>query len=330
MVETVRAPFFVSLGSCAASQRRFGNVVAGTSLSLAAFGTKAIELRKRNEPMSHTASKILVPTDFTKVADCALNHAMTVAGRTGASVYIVHVVDKQAHAEEARQKLALEAERARKWNNTVTVTPIVRIGSIYEDIGDAAAEVGAGLIIMGTHGMRGMQFITGSRALRVITSSSIPFLVVQERPIKDTGYHNIVVPLDLHKESRQKLTIVAEMAKTFGSKVHLITPKEADEFLHRQLLNHIKFAEQYLSERGIEHVATISEEDSGDFVRAVLRHAVEVDADLIAIMNLTEGNIFGLLGVPYEQEIIANEAQIPVVCMNPISTGVGGGWTMQG
>lgn len=280
--------------------------------------------------MSHTTSKILVPTDFTKVADCAMNHAMTVAARTGASVYLLHVVDKQALADEARKKLDLEVGRARKWNDKVTVTPLVRIGSIFEDIGDAAAEVGAGLIIMGTHGMRGMQFITGSRALRVITSSNVPFVVVQERMIKDAGYRNIVVPLDLHKETRQKLTIVAEMAKTFGSKVHLITPREDDEFLHKQLLNHIKFADQYLNERGIEHVATIAKEDSGDFVKAVVKHAVEIDADLLAIMNLTEGNIFGVLGVPYEQEIIANEAQIPVMCMNPIETGVGGGWTMQG
>ena len=34
-------------------------------------------------------------------------------------------------------------------------------------------------------------------------------------------------------------------------------------------------------------------------------------------MNLTEGNIFGVLGVPYEQEILANEAMIPVMCMKP-------------
>lgn len=280
--------------------------------------------------MSHKTSKILVPTDFTKVADCAMNHAVTVAARTGAAVYLIHIVDKASHAAEARQKLELEVKRAYTWNDKVSVTPLVRVGSIYEDIGDAAAEVGADLIMMGTHGMRGMQFITGSRALRVITSSNVPFVVVQERMIKDAGYANIVVPLDLHKETRQKLTIVAEMAKSFGSKVHLITPKEDDEFLHKQLLNHIKFAEQYLTERGIPHMATITKEDSGDFVKAVIKHAVELDADLIAIMNLTEGNIFGILGVPYEQEIIANEAMIPVVCVNPVETGVGGGWTMAG
>ncbi|HRH38801.1 MAG TPA: universal stress protein, partial [Flavobacteriales bacterium] len=190
-------------------------------------------------------------------------------------------------------------------------------------------EIGADLIVMGTHGMRGMQFITGSRALRVITSSSVPFIVVQERSIKEGGYDSIVVPLDLHKETRQKLTLVADMAKSFNSKVHLIVPKEDDEFLHKQLVNHIKFANQYLDERKIAHDAIIADAASGDFVSAVVRHAVSVDADLIGIMNLSQGNIFGVLGVPYEQEIITNEAQIPVMCMNPRETGSGGGWTFQ-
>jgi len=64
-------------------------------------------------------------------------------------------------------------------------------------------------------------------------------------------------------------------------------------------------------------------------VKAVVKHAIKVDADLITIMNLAQGNIFGVLGVPYEQEIITNEAQIPVMCMNPrVNTG-GGGWTFQ-
>ncbi|HRO98673.1 MAG TPA: universal stress protein [Flavobacteriales bacterium] len=279
--------------------------------------------------MTAQKNKILVPTDFTKVADVAINHAMKLAEHTAAEVYLLHVVPKQNEVDEARQRLEIEVERARKWNDSIPVHKLVRVGSIFDDIGDAAAEIAASLIVMGTHGMRGMQFLTGSRALRVITSSNVPFIVVQERSIKDGGYDSIVVPLDLHKETRQKLTIVADMAKTFNSKVHLITPHEEDEFLKKQLLNHIKFANQYLDERGIKHDAVIASEDSGDFVKAVIKHAVAVDADLITIMNLAQGNIFGVLGVPYEQEIITNEAQIPVMCMNPRETSTGGGWTFQ-
>ena len=279
--------------------------------------------------MSEKKKKILVPTDFTKVADGAIGHALNLAEHTGAEVYLLHVVPKQTEVDDARRRLDLEVERARQWNAKVAVNKLVRVGSIFEDIGDAAAEINAGLIIMGTHGMRGMQFLTGSRALRVITSSQVPFIVVQERTIKEGGYDSIVVPLDLHKETRQKLTIVADMARTFNSKVHLIVPKEEDEFLHKQLENHIKFAKQYLEERGILHDATIADEDSGDFVKAVIKYAVQIDADLITIMNLSQGNIFGVLGVPYEQEVLTNEAQIPVMLMNPRETGTGGGWSFQ-
>lgn len=280
-------------------------------------------------PMSDKPKKILVPDDFTKVADCAMEHAITLAKTIGGEVYLLHVVPKASEADEARTKLDMDIKRAKEMDPSVPVHKLVRVGSIFEDIGDAASEIDASLIIMGTHGMRGMQFITGSRALRVITNSSVPFIVVQERGIKEGGYDSIVVPLDLHKETRQKLTLVADMAKYFESKVHLITPKEEDEFLHKQLVNNIKFANQYLDERGIAHDATIADEDSSNFVKAVVRHAIQVDADLITIMNLQQGNIFGVLGVPYEQEVITNEAQIPVMLMNPRNTGTGGGWTFQ-
>lgn len=274
--------------------------------------------------MSATTKKILVPTDFTKVADCAIDHAMTLAARIGAELRLLHVVPKQTDVEDARKKLALESERAKKINPAVVVEGLVRIGSIYDEIGDTASEIGAVLIIMGTHGLRGMQFITGSRALKVITNSTVPFIVVQERNIKSEGYRDIVVPLDLEKETRQKLTLVADMAKYFNSRVHLITPNETDEFLHNQLQRNIQFAKQYLHERSIEHDAVIAKEDSDDFVKAVIKHAVKVDADLIAIMNLAQENIFGVLGVPNEQEIITNEPMIPVMCMNPVATTVSG------
>jgi nucleotide-binding universal stress UspA family protein len=280
--------------------------------------------------MSNTIRKILVPTDFSAVANNALDHAITLAQHSKAEVYLLHVVGKQSDVEDARKQLDGFITNAKDKAGAVRLNKLVRVGSIYEDIGDAASEIDASLIVMGTHGMRGMQFLTGSRALRVITSSQVPFIVVQERSIKANGYDSIVVPLDLHKETRQKLTMVADMAKYFNSKVHLITPREDDEFLHKQLVNHIKFANQYLDERGIPHDATIADEDSGDFVKAVVRHAVKLDADLIAIMNLAQGNIFGVLGVPYEQEVLTNEAHIPVMCMNPRETTVGGGWTMQG
>jgi nucleotide-binding universal stress UspA family protein len=279
--------------------------------------------------MSERKKRILVPTDFTKVADCAMNHAAGLAERTGAEINLLHIVAKASDLDEARMKLDLEVERARRWSERVKVKQQLRVGSVYDEIGNTASEIGAELIIMGTHGMRGMQFLTGSRALRVITNSMVPFIVVQERNIRKDGYSDIVVPLDLQKETRQKVALVADMAKYFDSKVHVITPRENDEFLHKQLENNIRFAKQYFGERDVELEATIADVDSKHFVNAVIRYATDIDADLLTIMNLAQGNIFGVLGVPYEQEIITNEAMIPVMLMNPRPTGAGGGWTFQ-
>jgi nucleotide-binding universal stress UspA family protein len=271
--------------------------------------------------MNTKTKKILVPTDFTKVAECAMNHAGIMAERMGAEIHLLHVVGDEDDVEEARTKLGLVIGRAKAGGVSVPLTPAVKVGSVYEDIGTVASDIGAGLIIMGTHGMRGMQFITGSRALRVITNSTVPFIVVQERDLKPTGYREIVVPLDLQKESRQKLTLVGDMAKYFKCKVHLVVPKETDEFLHKQLVNHLRFANTYLNERGIEHEAHILEEDSDDFVKGVIRYAVKVDADLITIVNMLQNSIFGVLGIPNEQEVITNDAMIPVMCMNPLQIG---------
>ena len=130
----------------------------------------------------------------------------------------------------ARLKLETLQARIEKEEN-FRIEPLVRIGSIFEDIDKVATEIDASLIIMGTHGLKGMQFITGSRALKVVTDSSIPFIIVQEREIRENGYDRIVVPLDLHKETKQKLSLVADMALYFDSEVYLVSPGETTSSL---------------------------------------------------------------------------------------------------
>lgn len=266
--------------------------------------------------------QILVPTDFTKVAECAISHALEIAESIDGEVNLLHVIAKSSQIEEAKTKLADEIERFSKLT-TIPLSSTVRIGNIFDDIGDVASENNAELIVMGTHGMRGMQFLTGSHALKVITHSHVPFIVVQEKPVK-VGYNDIVVPLDLSKETKQKLSLVANMAEYFNSKIHLITPKETDEYLHNQLDRNLLYAEKYFAERGITYTTEVSDASSGGFEKALVEFAVAKDADLIAIMNLTENNLLNL-GGGREQHLITNEAQIPVMIANPIQKSVSGG-----
>jgi hypothetical protein len=136
--------------------------------------------------------------------------------------------------------------------------------------------------------------------------------------------------MDLQRETRQKLGMVADMAAYFKGKAHVIVPRESDEFLHHKLQDNIAFAEKYFGERGIAMEAVVADAESGGFVDAVLAHAKKIDADLIAVMNMVGSNIFGVLGVPYEEKIITNTAMIPVMLLNPANNTAGTtGWTFQ-
>ncbi|MEN9699869.1 MAG: hypothetical protein RLZZ301_1067 [Bacteroidota bacterium] len=259
----------------------------------------------------------IVPIDFTAVADIAIQHAIATAKPLGAEIQFLHVVSKESQIAEALVQLQAKIDEFAA--EGVKMTPNVRIGSIFEDIGAFAAEHRAELIIMGTHGAHGWQHITGSRALKVVTSSQVPFIIVQEKAVKATGYDSIVVPMDLHKETKQKLSIVANLAQYFNSKVHVVTPDETDEYLKHQVRSNITFSENFFKDRGIDMTSAVV--PSSGFDKELVKYAVSVDADLIAIMNLQRNTIFSALTTNYEQYIITNDALIPTLIVNPIHLG---------
>jgi nucleotide-binding universal stress UspA family protein len=220
---------------------------------------------------------------------------------------------------EAKEKLRIAKEMAAE-ELQFEIDTAARVGTIYEDIGELAEELDARLIVMGTHGMRGLQFITGSRALRIVTNAKTPFLIVQERLAGENGYDDIVVPLDLHQETKQKLRIVANTAKYFNSRVHLIVPGETDEYLRNHVERNLKYAQNYFAEKNIPCTAKISKIKSDDFDDAILSYAQEIDADLISIMNIPGTSLSNLIGGNYVQNIITNKAEIPVLVLNPKET----------
>lgn len=267
------------------------------------------------------ARRILVPSDFTGVADCAVGHALRTAEIIGGSVVIMHVVPKPILRDKAATNLEFQAKEAIKRFPTVAVSYSVREGSIFEEIPQAAIDEKADLIIMGTHGLKGMQHLTGSYALKVVTNSKVPFVIVQERPIKPRGYRNIIVPLDLSKETKQKLKMAAGMAGYFNSKIHLFSPFESDQYLQNQLQRNLSYAKKFFVENGINHDTTIGKTRSHGFAKDLIRFAHEQDADLITILNAGEGNLSGILGGKEEANVIKNEWQIPVMLINPKDAG---------
>ena len=211
--------------------------------------------------------KILVPTDFTSVAETALAHAVKIAKIMDGEIVLLHVVDRDTKTDEARAKLDPMAEEVSKNENIPTVGKVVT-GNIFDDIDKVADYEGARLIIMGTHGRKGIQHITGSYAMKVITNSKIPFIVVQDRVVFE-GYKNIVFPIDFKAETKSKISVTASMANKLGAKVHIFADYEDDKFDKQKIDNNVAYTKKFFSTHGIDYVVEHAD-GPGDFVNKLL------------------------------------------------------------
>jgi len=267
---------------------------------------------------------VLVPTDFTATSKVAYAHASMLAAKTGSKLCLLHVVEKQSEVNAAQKQLETEIEFVKGISSILKIESQVRIGSIFEDIGHAATEIGAEFIVMGTHGKKGWQHITGSRALKVVTNSKVPFIIVQNKKLVDNkGYDDIVVPMDLHKDTKQKLEHVAKLAQYFKSKVHVIVPTETDQFFLNKIKSNIIFAKKYLTDNHVEFDFKHAHKGS-NFVKEIIRYSSEINADLISIMNHNDES-FHFFGDSFEESLITNDAEIAVMCVNPKDSMVVGG-----
>jgi nucleotide-binding universal stress UspA family protein len=260
--------------------------------------------------------KLLVPTDFSDVAHSAIQHAVKFSSIINAELILLHVVESREGIESAKEKLSKDEIIGKSYSSSCTINSYVRIGNIFEDIGDFAAEFGVSLIFMGTHKYSRWQKIVGSRAIRVITSSPIPFILVQEKLMDSKGYDNIVVPLDINIETKQKLELVVKIAHYFNSEVHLITNDSTDSFIKTKLKANQIWATKYLDSNKIKNSSHLVPKGK-TLSEGIFLLSYNVKADLIAIMNLQDDSILGLLENSFQDEIIGNDYKIPVLCVNP-------------
>jgi nucleotide-binding universal stress UspA family protein len=151
-----------------------------------------------------TIQRILVATDFTETADYAVDYAVDLAQSLGASVTIMHayeiptisfpdgglVVTQELAARIV--EVASEALRvtvARVADRGVRVTAVLREGHPRDEVTALAEQIDAQLIVLGTHGRRGIaRVLLGSTAENVIRTSLRPALVVRG-PMPEPAHH---------------------------------------------------------------------------------------------------------------------------------------------
>ncbi|MBR2194673.1 MAG: universal stress protein [Bacteroidales bacterium] len=262
-----------------------------------------------------SGKKIIVPWDFTEVAQNALAHAAKIAKVLENDIVILHIVKEEKEISSVTPKLNEVAANAEKTYG-LKVSGVALAGSIFTTIGEYTKEHDdVNLVIMGTHGMKGLQKLTGSWALKVIVSSYAPFIVVQDPPLENTTYSKIVFPVDFKNENREKLVWAIYFGKIFNAKICFIKQEVNDSNLVRKVNTNLSFAKKYLTKYEVEY--EIETATSSNFEEQTIEYAKRIEADMMMIMTTKNiGTLDYVLGAS-EQYIIANTARIPVMCVNP-------------
>jgi nucleotide-binding universal stress UspA family protein len=137
---------------------------------------------------------ILVPHDFSETGEHALTFALDLAQRLGARVTVLHVYEVPAFAFpempvettdltgqiERASRSALDGVVARTQRLGVEVRASLREGTVWSEIQAAAGELKADLVVMGTHGRRGLSHaLLGSVTEKVVRTAPCPVLTVR-------------------------------------------------------------------------------------------------------------------------------------------------------
>jgi nucleotide-binding universal stress UspA family protein len=270
---------------------------------------------------------IIVPWDFSQVAENAFQHAVNISKALNREILLLHVVDDKKDADGKKGEMEASSE---KLGNEFGKKPHCQVvaGSIFHAIGETAKELKAEMIIMGTHGRKGAQKLFGSKALKVVVSSRIPFLVVQDKPSKEK-IDTILLPIDFKSENKEKANWIYYLARNFGSKFIILKSRAKDKGFKRKILSNIKYVETFLKGHDIEYeIVTSSGKQS--FKHEIIDFAKEREADLILVMATRDIKwVDYMLGAP-EQYILANPENLPVMCMNPRPAKVAGGFSASG
>jgi nucleotide-binding universal stress UspA family protein len=205
--------------------------------------------------MSATPRRILAATDFSPTAEQALAAALVLARAFDAELHVVHVqvlLDDPHLADEQRdeiERLLASTENDKQLalrapadgHDDRIRTHLVRSLDAAEAITETCSDLGCNLIVLGTHGRRGLShLLLGSVAEKVVRTGPVPVLTVRAGGrLADAGVARILAPHDFSEHSAAAVRVAGEWARALDAEVtllHVVEPVVYPEFYSVDLL----------------------------------------------------------------------------------------------
>jgi nucleotide-binding universal stress UspA family protein len=276
--------------------------------------------------------KILVPVDFGEPSLKAAEYACKMAAKFEANLILLYVIDTPGLLAQffesgdylvkitagAKEKMIKLAESLKKKGAVTDIKTRVERGNPYEKILEFSRKEGTFMIILGeNHDHEDPDDELGTTVYHVTLKSKVPVLTIKG----DTSRmkENIVVPLDLHKKTKDQLSCTLFFGKTQGAKIYLVSTLIGGiDKTESRIYNKLKDSKDFLEKNGLEcEMELFDRSDTPPYIR-VLEYAEKVDAGMILIMTHEEGYDYNNYIGAFAHHIL-NMAKVPVMTVSSVA-----------
>lgn len=277
--------------------------------------------------MNQAIFNILVPYDFSEQSQAGLLQAKYIAANRNVKITVLHVLRENVapwnvFTPEERNLYLLKTSEA---INTICVengfardvfAVLVEFGKLNDVILHTADQRDIDCIIMGTNaGDVFKKKIIGSNALKIVNEGKIPVISLR-KGTELTDLSTIVLPLDLAKETREKVPVAVKMAKLLGSKIKIVSLISTDDKL---ILKNLQIQGyqvlDFIKQRGIECTLDIITHEHNSRQEAISEYLIK-NRGLAIITTNQQPEIIDFFIGSFASDLI-QIAPVPVMSIAP-------------
>ena len=250
--------------------------------------------------------KIIVAYDFQELSNAALKQAYKLAEFVNSGILLLLVfnddlltlseVFKNDHSDRMKKKItdAMESEITVRLKEVtdkasaesgVVVDFRIETGKIYEQILAVAKENKARFIVMGRAAKESDRGKFGSNALHVVEQAPCPVITIPSVDFIDT-FQNIVLPIDLTKQTREEVFNAISFGLFFDATIHLVSVIMGGIPTRKsRIYKKMQGMKVMIEENGVKCTEQLFKRSNKSIHDVILTYTKDINADTLMIMT---------------------------------------------
>lgn len=263
--------------------------------------------------MSPNHFTIIVPVDFSEASEKAVHHAITISKTTGGSIDLFHVMDEIAPGVviEKMNRLSELVSSA-----GVDVNSIIGEGPVLQTITDTAKKGNYKLMVIGTHGPRGVrQMLFGADIMRILRHNPCPAVVVQKDADSEKPIRKILLPVGNHENYLDLVRATCLCAIALDAEVTIYWQQKPFEQPSEGIFENIQITRDLMDQFDVNYdeVKVEPAAKASELAKQIMEYAKKENFDMVGLMpNANKSDDY--FGDGDKERVLTNDENIPILC----------------